>query len=129
MTESVDGCPRILIVDDDRDFRENLSRALIMQGGFEVNTAGDGFEAGYLFARTRPHVVILDVVMNGMGGLDICRKIRRMSREQGPRIIVLTAYPGKETGERTLLHGADLLLTKPQDVQQLILHIEDLLGD
>ncbi len=129
MGETVDGCPRILVVDDDHEFRQSLSRDLIMIGGFEVVTAGDSFEAGYLFARTRPHVVILDVVMSGMGGLDMCQRIRRMSREDGAKIIVLTAYSGDRTGERTLLLGADLLLTKPQDVQQLILHIEDLLED
>ena len=119
-------CPRILVVDDDADFRESLSHELMTEGGFEVAAASDGFEAGYQFARARPHLVILDLMMQGMGGLDICDRIRRIERDRA-RIIVLTGFPEEETGETSLLSGADLVLTKPHDISTLIVHIRELL--
>lgn len=126
MLRGGDESPRILVVDDDADFRESLSYELMTAGGYEVAAAGDGFEAGYQFARARPHLVIVDLLMQGMGGLDICRRIRRIARDNA-RIIVLTGYPERETGETSLLSGADLVLTKPHDIDTLIVHIRELL--
>ena len=124
-----DGHPRILIVDDDPDVRDGLSRALMVQGGFEVACAADGFDAGFKFARNRPHLVILDVVMKGMGGLDICGRIRKLMRSDQVKIIVLTGFASDSTAASSLVLGADLVLSKPCDTQSLLLHIEDLLTD
>ncbi len=120
---------RILVVDDDDDVRNGLSRALSLQPGLHVLSAADGFEAGYQFASFQPQLVILDIVMPGMGGLDICKRLRELPGGEHLKVIVLTGYPGDGSGERSLLYGADLFLTKPQDVQTLLMHIEDLLGD
>ena len=123
------GKRRILVVDDDDDVRSGLTRALARQSGHEVAAAGDGFEAGYQLAAFRPDLVILDVVMPGMGGFDICARMRRLARGERLRIIILTGFSTSGNSERSLLSGADLYLTKPQDVQTLLMHIEDLLGD
>lgn len=120
---------RILIVDDDEDVRNGLARALSTCGGFLVDTAADGFMAGFQFARHRPDLVILDIVMPGMGGFDICQRMRRLNEGETVKILVLTGYPGAGNSERSLVSGADLFLTKPQDLQQLLQHIHDLLGD
>lgn len=119
---------RILVVDDDDDVRRGLAQALGLQPHFEVETAADSFEAGYKLATFRPDVVLLDVVMPGMGGHHICARIRSLVGADPVRIIILTGYPGGGAGERSLISGADLFLTKPQDVQTLRMHIEDLLG-
>jgi DNA-binding response OmpR family regulator len=121
--------PRILVVDDDADIREGLARAISRQGGYEVATAADGFEAGYQLAAFQPDVVLLDVVMPGMGGFDVCERMRRLARGEKLRIIILTGFAGGGNNERSLLSGGDLFLTKPQDVQTLLMHIEDLLAD
>ena len=121
--------PRILIVDDDPGVRDGLSRALMIQGGFEVSVAEDGFDAGFKLARNQPHLVILDVVMRGMGGFDICSRIRRLNRSDQVKIIVLTGFAGDDTAASSLVSGADLLLTKPCDAETLLLHIEELLTD
>ena len=118
---------RILIVDDDDDVRGGLSRVLSLQPHLEVATAADGFEAGYQFARFEPHLVILDVVMPGMGGFDICERLRRIASDGQLKIVILTGYPGRDTSEHSIIAGADLYLTKPQEVSVLLAHLEDLL--
>ncbi len=121
--------PRILVVDDDEDVRVGLARAFLRGGEYDVETAADSFEAGYQFASFQPDLVILDVVMPGMGGFDICERMRRMAPNERLRIIILTGFPGAGNNERSLLSGADLFLTKPQDVETLLMHIEDFLQD
>ena len=118
------GPRRILVVDDDADVRNGLTRALALRGGYQVSAAADAFEAGYHFARQRP-----DLVMPGMGGLEVCERMRRLAGVERLKIVVLTGYSGSGNSERSLLSGADLFLTKPQDVDTLITHIGDLLGD
>jgi DNA-binding response OmpR family regulator len=120
--------PRVLIVDDDKDVREGLARALARAANYEIATAADGFEAGYQFAAFRPDLVLLDIVMPGMGGFDLCERLRRVSTSEKLRIVILTGFSGAGHNEQSLLSGADLFLTKPQDVQSLVMHIEDLLG-
>ncbi|MCU0223708.1 MAG: response regulator [Acidobacteria bacterium] len=123
------GPRRILVVDDDADVRNGLARALALRGGYQVAAAADAFEAGYQFARQRPDLVILDLVMPGMGGLEVCVRMRRLAGAERLKIVVLTAHSVSGNSERSLLSGADLFLTKPQDVETLITHIGDLLGD
>ena len=123
------GPRRILVVDDDADVRNGLARALTLRGGYQVSAAADAFEAGYHFARQRPDLVILDLVMPGMGGLEVCERMRRLAGVERLKIVVLTGYSASGNSERSLLSGADLFLTKPQDIDTLITHIGDLLGD
>jgi len=126
MAASEGAAPRILIVDDDQGVRESLAQALMLQAGFEVAIACDAFEAGYRLAAFRPQVVILYVVMPGMGGLDICERMRRLARGRRLKIIILTGYPGIGAQERSLLSGADLFLTKPPDLAALAQHVKEL---
>jgi len=129
LARTLQGPRRILVVDDDADVRNGLTRALTLRGGYQLAAAADAFEAGYHFARHRPDLVILDLVMPGMGGLEVCERMRRLAGVERLKIIVLTGYSAVGNSERSLLSGADLFLTKPQDVETLITHIGDLLGD
>ncbi len=129
---SIEGVPsksRILVVDDDDDVREGLARALARAGGYDVITAADSFEAGMQFARFQPDVVLLDVVMPGMGGLDVCARMRAMAGGRRLRIIILSGYGGESTKQQSLFVGADMFLSKPQDIQTLLMHIDELLQD
>ena len=74
-------------------------------------------------------IVVTDVVMPGMGGLDICSRIRSHAALDELKIIILTGYPGGGNPEKSLLYGADLFLTKPQEVATLRAHVRDLLED
>ena len=119
--------PRILVVDDDDSVRLGLARALGALAGCEVETARDAFEAGYKLSAFRPALVLLDVVMPGMGGLDICVRMRRLAGHERLRIVILTGYDGSGHNERSLISGADLFLTKPMDVDEILRHVRDLL--
>ena len=127
--EPIEGrLPRILVVDDDDHVRTGLSRALKRAWACEVETAADGFEAGYRLASFEPDLVLLDVVMPGMGGLDVCERMRRLMGSEPLKIIILTGYGGAGNNERSLVAGADLFLNKPMDVEEILKHIKDLLG-
>ncbi len=120
--------PRVLVVDDDDSVRIGLARALAQHWPCEVETAADGFEAGYKLAKFSPDVVLLDVVMPGMGGLDVCQRMRRLVGSEPLKIIILTGYRGPGTNERSLMSGADLFLAKPLDVEEILKHVKDTLG-
>lgn len=128
MLESIrGGVPRILVVDDDDSVRVGLARALAALARCEVDTARDAFEAGYKLAQFRPDLVLLDVVMPGMGGLDVCARMRRLAGHENLRIVILTGYDGSGHNERSLISGADLFLTKPMDIDEILRHVRDLL--
>ncbi len=121
---------RILVVDDETAVREGIARALRRANErYDVHSAGDGLEAGIKIARLQPDLVLLDLVMPGMGGLETCYRIRHLSGLKDVKIIILTGYPGSGNPEKALFYGADLFLSKPQTIEALCTHIEELLED
>jgi two-component system response regulator MprA len=102
---------KILVVDDERAVRESLRRALELEG-YEIELAEDGREALERLAREdQPDAVILDVLMPGVDGLEVCRTLR----SQGSRlpVLMLTARTQVEDRVEGLDAGADDYLTKP----------------
>ena len=80
--------PRVLVVDDDPQLRGALSRALELDG-YDVSTASNGVKALDAISASRPDVMVLDVMMPYVGGLDVCRTLRE--RKDRLPILVLTA--------------------------------------
>lgn len=120
---------RILIVDDDILVLDAL-RELLVADGYEVLTAARGQEALDILQREHVDLVILDVIMPKMTGLDVCRQVRTWKDEKSRvKIIMLSAKsePGKQTiGEEA---EYDLYLTKPIDPLRLKELIHSTLGD
>jgi CheY-like chemotaxis protein len=111
---------KILIVDDEQP----ISRLLMYQLhelGYQVSQASDGFQALQRFQRERPDLVLLDVMMPGMSGWDVCRQIRTVS--QVP-IIMLTAKSAEVDVVSGLEAGADDYIAKPFKMPQLQARIE-----
>jgi two-component system, OmpR family, response regulator RegX3 len=108
---------RILIADDEPSVRDSVGYALV-QEGFEVTAAADGDEASEMLGDGIPYdLLILDIMMPGPSGLDICRDVR--SRSAVP-IIVLTAKDAEVDKVVGLEVGADDYVTKPFSVRELL---------
>lgn len=118
------GSNRVLVVDDDAKIVKVVSEAL-RQEGYTVFTAGNG-EAGMQMARTHmPHLIILDVMMPGLDGLEVCGRLRAAG-SQVP-ILILSAK-GDETDRVVGFRlGADDYLTKPFSISELMLRVKAIL--
>jgi two-component system, OmpR family, response regulator MprA len=116
---------KILVVDDERAVRESLRRALELQG-YEVELASDGAEAlERLAADGRPDAVVLDILMPGIDGLEVCRQIRR--RGDSVPVLMLTARDAVGDRVEGLDAGADDYLVKPFALEELLARIRALL--
>lgn len=115
--------PVILVVDDEESYRDALSIALDREG-FSVITAADGAEALAAFDRDHPVLVLLDVMLPKMSGIDICREIR--SRSSVP-IIMVTAKNAEIDTVVGLEVGADDYITKPFSLRELVARVRALL--
>ena len=104
--------PRILVVDDNKDAADSLS-ALLQFLGAEVYLAYEGISALELIARHRPSVVLLDLVMPGVDGYEVARRVRQDPQLAGLKLIALTALGQEEDRRRTSEAGFDQHLVKP----------------
>jgi two-component system, OmpR family, response regulator MprA len=115
---------RVLVVDDDPAVLDSLALVLGLDG-FDVETASDGREAIRTLEATRPDVVLLDVLMPGLDGLEVCRRIRG-SGDRTP-VLMLTARDAVRERVAGLEAGADDYLAKPFARDELIARLRALL--
>jgi two-component system response regulator RegX3 len=109
----------ILVVDDEQSYRDALSVALEREG-FRVETAADGAEAIARFEAARPALVLLDVMLPQMSGIDVCRELRNRSRVP---IIMVTARNAEIDAVVGLEVGADDYITKPFRLRELVARV------
>lgn len=107
---------RLLVVDDDKDIRDFLTE-FFTEKGFEAHSAGSGAEALRLLKVLRPHLILLDVKMPEMSGIETLRKIRDLDREVG--VIMITGLHDQKVGRESLKYGASDFITKPIDLHYL----------
>lgn len=113
----------VLVVDDEPKITEVVA-SYLKRGGYRPVCAGDGNEALRLFGCCAPALVVLDLMLPGRPGEEVCREIRRKSRVP---VIMLTAKVGEEDMLRGLRLGADDYLTKPFSPRVLMAKIEAVL--
>ena len=110
------GRRRVLVVDDEPELRAVLAEYL--QGkGFEVLQAGGGEEALRRFPEFRPHIVLLDIMMPGLSGVETLRRIKTL--QPGTAVIMVSAIEDQEAARQTLVLGAADYVAKPVDFQYL----------
>ena len=115
---------RILIVEDDPDIAESLSYNLKREG-FKTDVAESG-EKGYRLAidqRLPPSLIVLDLMLPGMSGADLCQRLRREPATEKTPIIILTAKASEADKISGLEIGADDYMTKPFSVKELMARI------
>ena len=118
------GASRVLVAEDDRAVREAVERALRFEG-YDVTTVRDGSEALHTLLNESPDVIVLDVMMPHIDGLDVARRVR--ARGDSTPILMLTAR--HEVGDRVagLDAGADDYLVKPFALEELLARLRALL--
>lgn len=116
----------VLVVDDEVDVTNMISRSLMM-GGFEVMVAHRGADALQLARQRTPDLFILDIMMPGMNGIDVCRHVRANPELRAVPILFLTARHEIEDKIDGFEAGADDYLTKPFDLREMELRVRALL--
>ena len=116
--------PPILVVDDNRDNTEIIQRYLTVRG-YPITIAHDGDEALALFEQVRPSLVLLDVMMPGRDGWEVCRLMKQHpALGRRVRIIMVTALDEWDDKRQALQTGADDYVTKPFDLPKLAATVE-----
>ncbi|HEV8642936.1 MAG TPA: response regulator [Methylomirabilota bacterium] len=118
--------PNVLIVDDEPNIVE-LVRVTLEDDRVRVLEAADGATALAVAAEARPELILLDVNLPDLSGLEVCRRLRRDQRLAETRIVMLTAAAQREDVAAGLAAGADQYLTKPFSPVRLISLVEALL--
>ncbi|WP_068922318.1 response regulator transcription factor [Planobispora rosea] len=117
----------VLIVEDDLDIRD-LTVFRLEQAGHEVRTAGDGMEALTELEANRPDIVILDWMMPGLSGPEVCRRLRAMPEMEGVVVLMLTSKAQEGDVEEGFRAGADDYMVKPFSPRELAVRVEALLS-
>ncbi|MGD9833100.1 MAG: response regulator transcription factor [Piscinibacter sp.] len=117
---------KILIADDEPNILISLEY-LMKREGFEVHVARDGHEALEVLRRERPRLVLLDVMMPGKSGFEVCQELRADESLQGTLVLMLTAK-GRDTDvAKGLAMGADAYMTKPFSTRELVQKVREML--
>jgi type IV pilus assembly protein PilB len=120
--------PEVLIVDDNEELRKLVRMTLERKlGGIHCDEAANGYEALGKIEAARPNLIILDVMMPGMGGFDVCKRLRgKLSTALIP-VIMLTALGDTDSKELGFLAGTDDYISKPFERTELVARVQRLL--
>jgi type IV pilus assembly protein PilB len=120
--------PRILVVDDDASIRTIVTKSLEqLPFPVEVQSASNGVEGFEMVRSIRPDMVVLDIMMPGMDGFEVCQKLRSQVETAFIPVIMLTANPSEEGRIKGYLAGTDDYLAKPFNIAELHARVSRLL--
>ena len=118
---------RVLIAEDEPGIVASL-QFLMHKSGYETRVAPDGAQALELAGAFRPDLVILDLMLPSVSGVDVCREIRRRPELRATRVLMLSARGGASEIDRGLSAGADDYVTKPFSTHDLVRRVGELLA-
>jgi CheY-like chemotaxis protein len=117
---------KVLIVDDTETMR--LAEQMMLAGeGYEIDVADDGIEAINKIAISRPDLVLLDIMMPRMDGIECCRRIKADDRLKDIKVVMVTTKSEYERVKEAFAAGCDDYVTKPIDKNELISKLRDLM--
>jgi excisionase family DNA binding protein len=114
------GKRKVLLVDDDAELVEVMTRFIEDDGRFEVRVASNGFDAGMMVKEYRPDVIVLDVMLPDINGKEVCHRVRADTTLEDVRILCISGMVEEDKVQELRLSGADDFLHKPFDVDVLI---------
>ena len=116
------------MVDDDDAIRQILIEGLTMDGQYLVKEASNGIEASIKLGTYRPDLLILDIFMPEMDGLEVCRNIRSEPELSELKVIITTGYPDHPKIDEVVKLGYTNILSKPFDLLNLVEDVETILA-
>jgi excisionase family DNA binding protein len=120
-TDSLEsGKRKILLVDDDTELVELMTKVLEEDGRFEVRVANNGFDAGMMVKEYRPDLIVLDVMLPDINGKEVCHRVRADNTLEDVRILCISGMIEEDKVQELKLSGADDFLHKPFDIEDLI---------
>lgn len=117
----------LILVVDDNPMNAKLARAVLLGAGHEVVIAADAGEALQLIARSPPGLILMDIQLPGMDGLELTRQLKADPATAAIPIVALTAYAMRGDDERARLAGCDDYISKPIDTRRLPTQVAALL--
>lgn len=117
---------KVLIIDDDPDVR-TVMNVLMKKQGYEVQTAGNREDALSKLEDFLPSAILLDVLLSGTDGRELCREIRYNRKMKSVPIIMVSAHPGASENIRS--YGADDFISKPINTQVLLEKLDRLVNE
>jgi CheY-like chemotaxis protein len=117
----------VLVVDDNA-VNLKLTRVLLRGAGYDVHTAADAEAALVLLDACRPRLILMDVQLPGISGLELTRRLKSDERTRDVLVVALTAYAMKGDEEKALAAGCDAYVTKPIDTDALLAVVANLLA-
>jgi len=123
------GKKKILVIDDEPEVGELVSGLVKNSFPFiDVKIVYNGFSAGRILGEYLPDMIILDIMLPGVNGFEVCRQIRDSELQRNVKILAITGYDSPENKEKILACGASDFLAKPMDLKVLKSKIISLLG-
>ena len=119
---------RVLICDDEPYIVESVSY-VVRRAGFDVVTAEDGDQALAAANREKPDLIFLDIMMPGLPGDEVCRRLKQDPSMRDTHVVILTARGQEEDERRAMEMGADEFMTKPFSPRKLRARLLQLLGE
>lgn len=116
---------RVLIVDDEPEVVDMLQTLLSKQASYEVQSCRNGFEAGILAEKAKPHVILLDIHLGAVSGQEVCKAVRMNPDLQMTKVVAMSGQITDADAAALLHQGFDGYLKKPFTIQQVVQTIED----
>jgi len=111
--------PLVLVVEDDPQTRQFYTEAL-QRDGFVVEQAHNGHQALHKALEIEPDLILTDIAVPGIDGIELCRRLRADSRTHGIPVLAISGYGDRQYADRARMAGADRMLAKPCDASLIV---------